>query len=120
MYELMHICVHVYKGERVGPYLSHSFVMVTLCNYYIVYYIKPLMGHIMKIYNFSPLTFVLFSSCFSLYLSPYRKPLGRGGESIIGFTAHSNNTFSTPGASVQAQRTSTVAYLVDALLPVRS
>ena len=24
VYEHMHICVHVYKGERVGPYLSHS------------------------------------------------------------------------------------------------
>ena len=35
VYEHMHICVHVYKGERVGPYLSHSFVTVTLCKRYI-------------------------------------------------------------------------------------
>ena len=40
MFEHMQICVHVYKGESVGPYLSHSFVtvffvMVTLCNRYI-------------------------------------------------------------------------------------
>ena len=45
MCEHMHNDVHVttmYKGERVGPYLSHSFVMV-FCN-----------GHIINRYIFSP------------------------------------------------------------------
>ena len=70
MYELMHICVHMYKGERVGPYLSHSYVtvvfFVTVIIYrYILYYKKPLMGHIMDIHSF-PLTIVSFPFCLSL------------------------------------------------------
>ena len=38
MCEHMHNDVHItrmYKGERVGPYLSHSFVMV-FCNGHII------------------------------------------------------------------------------------
>ena len=59
MCEHMHNDVHVitmYKGERVGLYLSHPFVTVFcnghIINRYILYYKKPLMGHIMETYIF--------------------------------------------------------------------
>ena len=47
MCEHMHNDVHVtrmYKGERVGPYLSHSFVTVTLLTVTFLYYKNPLWG----------------------------------------------------------------------------
>ena len=51
MCEHMHNDVHfitMYKGERVGPYLSHPFVMVFcnghIINRYILHYKNPLWG----------------------------------------------------------------------------
>ena len=73
----MHICVQMYKGERVGPYLSHSYVtvvlFVTVIIYrYILYYKKPLRGHIMDIHFWCHFHFAFLSN------SLYRNPLGRG------------------------------------------
>ena len=66
--------------SNVTPYLSHSFVMVTLCNRYIMYYINPYGGYVIDIHFPSHICGILH---LSLILNPY------GGYVIdIHFPSH--------------------------------
>ena len=92
MCEHMHNDVHVtrmYKGERVGPYLSHSFVTVTLLTVTFCTIKTPYGAH--NRYTIFPSTLVSFPFCLSLQRSLYRNPRWEGGEAKNGFTLHPNN-----------------------------
>ena len=67
MCEHMHNDMHVttmYKGERVGLYLSHSFVMVTLLTVTFCTIKTPYGTH--NGYTFFPSNLVSFPFCLSL------------------------------------------------------